>query len=172
MVIINIPRTTEAGRIRYSCLVNKKTSGGANHQTELFEETEGVGFWMVPANCDVLAESFTTFFRTHSENVSSRVAPLHPPEKCQTEQTRPHGRWCAAGLGILICWVMMGNVDPGSINHPQHSPSGLWMCMALAFRTLVALIRGVAAPFGKSTWDSPTPWRSMENPIFHGKIVG
>ena len=24
MVIINIPRTTEAGRIRYSCLVNKK----------------------------------------------------------------------------------------------------------------------------------------------------
>ena len=77
MVIINIPRTTEAGRIRYSCLVNKKLLEGPAIKQNFFDETEVVGFW-VPANCDVLAESFTTFFRTHSSEVSSRVTPLHP----------------------------------------------------------------------------------------------
>lgn len=32
----------------------------------------------------------------------------------------------------------------GSINHPQHSPSGLWMFMALAFRTFPSPSSGVS----------------------------
>ena len=87
MVIINIPRTTEAGRIRYSCLVNKKTSGGANHQTELFW---GDGrCWILDGSSKLwcFGGEFHHIFQNAQWRMCPAGSPLYIPlpEKCQTE---------------------------------------------------------------------------------------
>ena len=54
-ICIIIPSTSEVAIIIYLCLVKNQLLQGATLKRSFFDETEVFGFWMVPANCDVLS---------------------------------------------------------------------------------------------------------------------